>query len=70
MGRTVIVLSKKEAAERDKISLRHLERLIANVEGPPLVRLGPRPADMPTLRDGSGGRASVNAPLLAKLLAR
>ena len=27
-------------------------------------------ADMPVLRDGSGGRASVNAPLLAELLAR
>jgi crossover junction endodeoxyribonuclease RuvC len=27
-------------------------------------------ADMPTLRDGSGGRASVNAPLLAELLAK
>jgi crossover junction endodeoxyribonuclease RuvC len=27
-------------------------------------------ADMPILRDGSGGRASVNAPLLAALLAR
>jgi hypothetical protein len=25
-------------------------------------------ADMPTLRDGSGGRAAVNAPLLAELL--
>lgn len=27
-------------------------------------------ADMPALRDGSGGRVSVNAPLLAELLAR
>jgi crossover junction endodeoxyribonuclease RuvC len=27
-------------------------------------------ADMPTLRDGSSGRAAVNAPLLAELLAR
>jgi hypothetical protein len=27
-------------------------------------------ADMPILRDGSAGRASVNAPLLAELLAR
>jgi len=27
-------------------------------------------ADMPVLRDGSGGRAAVNAPLLAELLAR
>ena len=27
-------------------------------------------ADMPVLRDGSGGRAAVNAPLLAGLLAR
>ena len=27
-------------------------------------------ADMPVLRDGSGGRATVNAPLLAELLAR
>jgi hypothetical protein len=27
-------------------------------------------ADMPVLRDGSGGRAAVNAPLLADLLAR
>ena len=27
-------------------------------------------ADMPVLRDGSAGRASVNAPLLAELLAR
>ena len=27
-------------------------------------------ADMPILRDGSAGRASVNAPLLADLLAR
>ena len=27
-------------------------------------------ADMPVLRDGSGGRAAVNAPLLAVLLAR
>jgi predicted DNA-binding transcriptional regulator AlpA len=38
----LIVLSKRKAAERDNISLRHLERLIANGEGPPLVRLGPR----------------------------
>ena len=37
----LIVLSKRRAAERDNISLRHLERLIANGEGPPLVRLGP-----------------------------
>jgi hypothetical protein len=27
-------------------------------------------ADMPVLRDSSGGRGAVNAPLLAKLLAR
>jgi crossover junction endodeoxyribonuclease RuvC len=27
-------------------------------------------ADIPVLRDGSGGRAAVNAPLLAELLAR
>src|SRR5208337_4813340 len=27
-------------------------------------------ADMPTLRDGSAGRASVNAPLVAGILAR
>ena len=38
----LIVLSKKKAAERANVSLRHFERLIANGEGPPLVRLGPR----------------------------
>jgi hypothetical protein len=38
----LVVLTKKEAAKRGNISVRHLERLIASGEGPPLVLLGPR----------------------------
>jgi predicted DNA-binding transcriptional regulator AlpA len=38
----VKILSKREAADRDGISLRHLERLISTGEGPPIIRLGER----------------------------
>lgn len=36
------LITRKEAAARAAISLRHLERLIGNGEGPPIVRLGAR----------------------------
>ena len=36
------VLNLDEAAERDNCSRRHLERLIARGEGPPIVKLGLR----------------------------
>ena len=36
------ILSKKQSAERIGRSVRHLERLIAVGEGPPVVRLGAR----------------------------
>ena len=32
----------KETAARDAMSLRHLQRLIAKGEGPPIIRLGER----------------------------
>ncbi len=38
----MILITRKEAAIRAAISLRHLERLIGNGEGPPIVRLGAR----------------------------
>jgi predicted DNA-binding transcriptional regulator AlpA len=36
------ILTKKEAAQRNRISLRLLERLIASGEGPPIIQLGAR----------------------------
>lgn len=36
------ILTRKETAARGAISLRHLERLIGNGEGPPIIRLGAR----------------------------
>jgi predicted DNA-binding transcriptional regulator AlpA len=36
------ILTKKEAAARDAISQRHLERLISRGEGPPIIQLGER----------------------------
>jgi predicted DNA-binding transcriptional regulator AlpA len=36
------LITRQEAAARASISLRHLERLIGNGQGPPLVRLGAR----------------------------
>jgi predicted DNA-binding transcriptional regulator AlpA len=36
------ILTKKQFAERIGRSVRHLERLISEGEGPPLVRLGVR----------------------------
>jgi predicted DNA-binding transcriptional regulator AlpA len=37
-----IISSKKQSAKRGGMSVRHLERLIADGEGPPLIRLGTR----------------------------
>jgi predicted DNA-binding transcriptional regulator AlpA len=36
------IITKREAAKRGGISVRHLERLISVGEGPPLIRLGAR----------------------------
>lgn len=36
------ISTKKTFAQRAGFSVRHLERLIANGEGPPTIRLGPR----------------------------
>jgi predicted DNA-binding transcriptional regulator AlpA len=36
------ILTKRQSAERIGRSVRHLERLISEGEGPPLVRLGAR----------------------------
>jgi predicted DNA-binding transcriptional regulator AlpA len=36
------IISKKEFAERMSRSVRHLERMIAAGEGPPIIKLGPR----------------------------
>jgi predicted DNA-binding transcriptional regulator AlpA len=36
------IISKKEFAKRMGRSVRHLERLIAVGEGPPIIKLGPR----------------------------
>jgi predicted DNA-binding transcriptional regulator AlpA len=36
------ILTKKQSAERIGRSVRHLERLLAVGEGPPVVRLGAR----------------------------
>jgi predicted DNA-binding transcriptional regulator AlpA len=36
------ILTKKEAAQRNRISLRLLERLIKSGEGPPIIQLGAR----------------------------
>jgi hypothetical protein len=36
------IISKKEFAERMGRSVRHLERMIAVGEGPPIIKLGPR----------------------------
>ena len=36
------IISKKEFAERMGRSVRHLERMIAIGEGPPIIKLGPR----------------------------
>jgi excisionase family DNA binding protein len=36
------LITRKQAAERAAISLRHLERLIAVGEGPAVIRLGGR----------------------------
>ncbi len=36
------LITRKEAAERAAISLRHLERLISGSEGPAVIRLGVR----------------------------
>ena len=36
------LITRKQAAERAAISLRHLERLLACGEGPAVVRLGAR----------------------------
>jgi predicted DNA-binding transcriptional regulator AlpA len=36
------ILSKREFADRIGRSVRHLERLISEGEGPPIVRLGTR----------------------------
>lgn len=36
------LITRKQAAERAAISLRHLERLIACGEGPAVIRLGVR----------------------------
>jgi predicted DNA-binding transcriptional regulator AlpA len=38
----MIILTLKETARQDGVSLRHLQRLIATGEGPPTVELGPR----------------------------
>ena len=36
------IMSKKKFAERMGRSVRHLERMIAIGEGPPIIKLGPR----------------------------
>ena len=36
------IFSKKQFAERMGRSVRHLERMIAVGEGPPIIKLGPR----------------------------
>lgn len=36
------IISKKKFAERIGRSVRHLERMIAVGEGPPIIKLGPR----------------------------
>ena len=36
------ILTKRQFADRIGRSVRHLERLISEGEGPPIVRLGPR----------------------------
>lgn len=36
------IITKKEAARRGAMSVRHLERLLSVGEGPPVIRLGIR----------------------------
>jgi hypothetical protein len=36
------IITKKEAARRGSMSVRHLERLASIGEGPPIIRLGVR----------------------------